>query len=116
MNELAPKESGGEFLLYQTEGGRLRIEVCMQHVKVWLTINHIAELFQIAKSGISYYLKNIYGSSGLVQAASIKKFLIVRQEGDRDLRHVLDSCNLKAAKELKQREESRDPSDKEGSK
>jgi len=27
MNELAPKGSGGEFLLYQTEDGRSSIEV-----------------------------------------------------------------------------------------
>jgi len=26
MNELVPKESGGEFLLYQTKDGRIRIE------------------------------------------------------------------------------------------
>jgi hypothetical protein len=37
MNELAPKESGGEFLLYQTEDGRSRIEVRLQGETVWLT-------------------------------------------------------------------------------
>jgi len=114
MNELAPKESGGD-LLYQSEDGRSCIDVCMQCVTVWLTINHMAEFFQIAKSGINYYLKNIYESAELVQVATIKKFLIVRQEGDRDLRHVLDSCNLKAARELKQREESQEASGKDGS-
>ena len=39
MSELAPKESGGEFLLYQTEDGRSRIEVRLQGETVWLTIN-----------------------------------------------------------------------------
>ena len=37
MNELAPKESGGEFLLYQVEDGRSRIEVRLQGETVWLT-------------------------------------------------------------------------------
>jgi len=37
MNELVPKESGGEFLLYQAEDGRSRIEVRLQGETVWLT-------------------------------------------------------------------------------
>ncbi len=37
MNELAPKVSGEEFLLYQTEDGRIRIETRMQDETVWLT-------------------------------------------------------------------------------
>ena len=35
----------GEFLLYQTEDGRSRIEVRMQGETVWLTINQMADLF-----------------------------------------------------------------------
>jgi len=27
MNKLAPKESGGEFLLYQTEDGQVKLDV-----------------------------------------------------------------------------------------
>jgi len=46
MNELAPRESGGEFLLYQTEGGRIRIEVRLQGETVWLTQQMMAELFR----------------------------------------------------------------------
>lgn len=30
MNELALKESGGEFLLYQTEDGRVRLDVRLE--------------------------------------------------------------------------------------
>ena len=36
INELAAKESGGEFLLYKTEDGRIRIETRMQEETVWL--------------------------------------------------------------------------------
>ena len=32
MNEVAPRESGGEFLLYQTEDGQVKLEVRLQHV------------------------------------------------------------------------------------
>ena len=52
MNELAPKESGGEFLLYQTEDGRIRIETRMQEETVWLTQDQMAQLFGKAKSNM----------------------------------------------------------------
>lgn len=50
MNELVPKESGGEFLLYQAEDGRIRIETRMQKETVWLTQDQMAQLFGKAKS------------------------------------------------------------------
>jgi hypothetical protein len=43
MNELAPKESGGEFLLYQTEDSRIRIEARIQEETVWLIQDQIWE-------------------------------------------------------------------------
>ena len=81
MNELAPKESGGEFLLYQTEDGRSRIEVRLHGETVWLTINQMAELFHVDKSGISRHLKNIYESGELELAATVAKFATVQTEG-----------------------------------
>ena len=81
MNKLAPKESGGEFLLYQTEEGRSRIEVRMQGETVWLTQNQMAEMFQTSKQNISQHVKVIYESGELEPPATVKKFLTVRQEG-----------------------------------
>ena len=45
MNELVPKESGGEFLLYQTEDGCSRIEVRLQGETAWRTQQQMADLF-----------------------------------------------------------------------
>jgi predicted Zn-dependent peptidase len=44
---------------------------------VWLTINQMAELFPVNKSGISRHLKNMYESGELVQAATVAKFATV---------------------------------------
>jgi len=54
MNELAPRESGGEFLLYQIEDGHIRIQTRMQEETVWLTQDQMAQLFGKAKS-TNYY-------------------------------------------------------------
>ncbi len=43
MNKPVPRESGGEFLLYQTEDGRIRIETRMQEETVWLTQDQMAQ-------------------------------------------------------------------------
>ncbi len=60
MNELAPKESGGEFLLYQTGDGRIRIETRMQEETVWLTQDQMAQFFGKAKFTINEHIKNIF--------------------------------------------------------
>jgi|LGVE01.1.fsa_nt_gb hypothetical protein len=67
MNEVAPRESGGEFLLYQTEDGRVRIETRMQEETVWLTQDQMALLFGKAKSTINEHIKNIFKEGELVE-------------------------------------------------
>ena len=94
MNELASKESGGEFLLYQTEDGQVKLEVRLQNETVWLTQQIIAELFQTTVPNISMHIRNIYAEGELTPEATIKKFLTVRQEGNRDVRRELDYYNL----------------------
>jgi hypothetical protein len=81
MNEVAPKESDGEFLLYQTEDGQVKLEVRLQNETVWLTQQMIAELFQTTVPNISMHIRNIYAERELTPEATIKKFLTVRQEG-----------------------------------
>ena len=55
MPDLIPSSPapGGEFLLYQTEDGRTRLEVRVQDETVWLSLNQLAELLQRDKSVIS---------------------------------------------------------------
>jgi hypothetical protein len=74
MNELVPKESGGEFLLYQTEDGRIRIETRMQEETVWLTQDQMAKLFVKAKSTINEHIKNIFKEEELVEEQVMRKF------------------------------------------
>ncbi len=95
MNKLAPKESGGEFLLYQTEDGQVKLEVRLQNETVWLTQQMIAELFQTTVPNISMHIRNIYAEGELTPEATIKKFLTVRQEGNRAVRRELDYYKLK---------------------
>lgn len=94
MNKLAPKESGGEFLLYQTEDGRVKIDVRLEDETVWLTQRLMADLFQSSKQNINHHIQCIYQEGELVPEATVKKYLTVRREGKREVKRLLDYYNL----------------------
>ena len=83
-----------EFLLYRSQDGKIRIETRMQDETVWLTINQMAELFQVDKSGISRHLKNIFESGELSREATVAFFATVQKEGSRDVSREIEYFNL----------------------
>lgn len=91
-----PARPDSEILLYQTEDGDSRIEVKMHGETVWLTINQMAELFQVNKSGISRHLKNIYDTGELHPASTVAKFATVQNEGGRAITRQIEYYNLDA--------------------
>jgi hypothetical protein len=55
-----PTTPGGQFLVYQTPDGKLKIDVRFQGETVWLTQQHMTELFQTTKQNVSLHIQNIY--------------------------------------------------------
>lgn len=84
----------GEILLYQSEDGRVRLDVRLQDETVWLTQQSIAELFQTTVPNISMHIRNIFEEGELPPEATVKNFLTVRREGRRDVRRDLEFYNL----------------------
>lgn len=70
-----------EFLLYQTQDGRIRLETRLQNETIWLSINQMAELFDVDKSGVSRHLKNIFESKELEKLAVVAKFATTARDG-----------------------------------
>src|SRR3989339_1062522 len=91
-----PVSARGELVLYQTEDGKTKIEVRLQGETVWLTLNQMAELFQVDKSGISRHLKNIYQTGELRTEATIANFATVQKEGSRSVQRTVEYYNLDA--------------------
>jgi hypothetical protein len=87
-------QPSSEIVLYQTEDGRNRIEVRLENETVWLTQQHMAELFQTTQQNISLHVRNIYEEGELCTEATHKEFLSVRQEGSRQVQRRLDFYNL----------------------
>jgi len=84
----------GEVLVYQTDDGRVKLDVRLQDETVWLTQQMIADLFQTTIPNISMHIRNIFQEEELQPEATIKKFLTVRREGARNVRRELDFYSL----------------------
>lgn len=63
-----------EILIYQDQRGKIRIDVHLQEETVWLTQEHMAQLFGKAKSTINEHIKNIFSEGELVEDEVTKKF------------------------------------------
>jgi len=71
----------GDFLLYQTEDGRQRIECRLEHETLWLSLNQIAALFDRDKSVISKHLKNIFEEAELVRDSVVAQNATTAADG-----------------------------------
>lgn len=83
-----------ELILYQTEDGQTRIEIHLQDETVWMSQLAMAELFQTSVPNINIHLKNVYDEKELTEEATIKDYLIVRQEGSREVQRAVRHYNL----------------------
>jgi len=92
--ELSLKDQLTEFLLYTTPNGKIKVEVFLHDENLWLSQKKIAELFGVEVPTISYHIKQIYESWELSQNSTIRKFLTVQKEGDRDISRDIEFYNL----------------------
>lgn len=74
---------GGQFLLYQTEDGKLKIDVRFEGETVWLTQQHMAELFRTTKQNVGQHLKKIFEEGELGEISVVKNFFTTAADGKR---------------------------------
>ena len=79
----------GEIIIYRTADGETRLEVRMESDSVWLTQAQMVELFNSTKQNVSLHINNIFKEGELEREATVKEYLIVRQEGNRSVRRTL---------------------------
>ena len=83
-----------EFLLYQTEDGRTRIEVRFDGDTAWLSLGQLATLFHRDKSVISRHIKNVFDEGELTPEATVAKSATVQREGEREVTREVEYYNL----------------------
>lgn len=96
MDKLSIKDWLTDFLLYTTPSGNIRVEVFLCNENLWLSQKKIAELFGVEVPTISYHIKQIYESWELSKNWTIRKFLTVQKEGDRDISREIEFYSLDA--------------------
>ncbi len=84
----------GEFLLYQTEDAKTRVQVRFVDGGIWLTQAQLAELYQSTPQNITQHIRAIYGTGELQEEATCKPYLQVRQERGRQVSRSLKHYNL----------------------
>lgn len=82
------------FLLYSNDNGEVKVDVLLRDETIWLTINQMAELFGVDKSGISRHIKNIFQTGELQEESTVAKIATVQNEGGREVTRNLDFYNL----------------------
>ena len=88
------KESN--ILLYETEDGKINVDVILKDETIWLSQKSMSELFDVNVPAINKHLNNIYEEKELDKNSTISKMEIVRKEGNRNVNRKLEFYNLDA--------------------
>ena len=74
--------------------GELELKVSVNEETIWLTQKQIAELFKVSKQNVSLHINNIFNEEELDKKSTVKFFLIVQKEGNREVERNIEHYNL----------------------
>ena len=81
-------------LLYETDEGKINVDVILKDETIWLTQKSMSELFDVNVPAINKHLNNIYEEKELDKNSTISKMEIVRKEGNRNVNRELEFLGL----------------------
>lgn len=74
--------------------GELELKVSVNEETIWLTQKQLAELFKVSKQNVSLHINNIFNEEELDKKSTVKFFLIVQKEGNRQVERNIEHYNL----------------------
>ena len=83
-----------KIILYQDDNEITRVSVRFADEDLWLTQDQLAEIYCTTQENISMHIANIYLDHELDENRTYKKFLLVRQEGNRQVKRNIAQYNL----------------------
>jgi len=89
-------EKNNQIIIYSTPDGEMKLEVKLENETVWLSQKQMAELFGCSMANISLHLQNVYNEAELSENQTIKEYLIVQKEGNKEVRRPVNFYNLDA--------------------
>ncbi len=92
------RSSAAEYLTFVAATGSSEISVEMRYEdeNIWLTQKMMATLYDVTVPAVNQHLKRIYSDNEMTREATIKKYLIVQTEGNRQVKREVDHYSLQA--------------------
>lgn len=75
------ENNNGEIIIYQSEDGKIRLDVRLENKTVWLTQEQIAMLFSKGRTTITEHISNIFKEGELDREKVCRNFLHTTQHG-----------------------------------
>ena len=95
--DLTINSSTGKYLTFIASTGdqKTSIEMRYENENIWMTQKMIAELYGVSIPAINQHIKTLIENYE-IDIATIKKYLIVQKEGNREVKREQDHYNLQA--------------------
>ena len=94
--ETVIRSSAAEYLTFVASTGEndASYEMRYEDENIWLTQKMMAALYAVSKQTISQHIKRIYADGELTPEATVKKYLTVQTEGNRQISRKQDHYGL----------------------
>ena len=94
--EAVIRSSAAEYLTFVASTGEndASYEMRYEDENIWLTQKMMAALYAVSKQTISQHIKRIYADGELTPEATVKKYLTVQTEGNRQISRKQDHYSL----------------------
>ncbi|GHT62425.1 hypothetical protein FACS189451_06730 [Bacteroidia bacterium] len=74
-------EKSNQFIIFKTEDDKISVDVRFESETVWLTQEHLVELFQSSKANISEHIKHIFEEREVNESSVVRKFRTTASDG-----------------------------------
>lgn len=88
------QSTNSQFILYQDDNGITNVNVRFDGKDVWLAQQQIAMLFDTTQQNVSLHINSILDEGEVLKEATYKNFLLVRKEGNRSVKRLIEHYNL----------------------
>ena len=86
--------NNNNIVIYQSEDGKVHLDVKYNEETMWLTQQQLCELYQTSKSNVSEHIKHIFEDNELTKDSTVRKFRTVQIEGSRSVERDVEHYNL----------------------
>jgi len=82
--------------IFTSADGRVQLDIKLEQETLWLSQLQMGHLFETSPENVLMHLKNIFTEKELDETATTKDFLVVRQEGKRQVQRQIKHYSLDA--------------------